>query len=86
MTEELAKIVYLVPDSDILRGPPSPPDDGDGDDGSRPVFCSDDALADELTKKLGEDWICLHPSAVWYRWTGQVWRQDHKKRVVEIAR
>lgn len=79
-------VKYLVIDRDQLGGPPgSPPADG-GDDDAPLVYCSDDFLGVELSKKLGDDWICLHPGATRFHWTGKVWRPDHKKRVVEVAR
>ena len=67
------------------------PKDGGGDSGA-PVgereraFCSDDMLADELSKRLGPDWRVITESGEWYRWTGQRWEIDRTKDVWNRSR
>ena len=65
---------------------------GGGGDSGAPVgereraFCSDDMLADALSKRLGPDWRVVTESGEWYRWTGQRWEVDRTKDVWNRSR
>jgi putative DNA primase/helicase len=70
---------------------------GDGDGDLRPVWCSDDALAEALSKGaktettkgpdgLGEDWRHVPQSGEWYHWTGQRWEAGGLHQVLAISR
>ncbi|MBV8121801.1 MAG: hypothetical protein JO081_17895 [Alphaproteobacteria bacterium] len=53
-------------------GPPGAPPGGSGPT-PEPPFGSEDMLSEELSKDLGDDWICAWPIRQWYRWDGARW-------------
>lgn len=53
-------------------GPPIGPPGGDGATPRAP-FGTELMLSHELSKELGDDWICAWPSKTWYRWDGRRW-------------
>jgi putative DNA primase/helicase len=59
---------------------------GEGEAAGEPVWCSDDMLAARLSAALGEDWRCAAESGDWYRWTGEVWEKDEKRKVYTRSR
>jgi putative DNA primase/helicase len=69
-------------------GPPMPPPPGgpEDEDGARPIFASDDGLAAELTKALGDEWRHVASSGAWHQWNGQVWQRDTTKLVMHLSR
>lgn len=60
--------LYVVGDDDVDGaldggGPADPPL-------VQPIEFSDDALASELSRALGEDWVYTPASDEWFRWDG----------------
>jgi D5 N terminal like len=79
-------ILEIVGGTDKSDG--SPPGGGEGghdDDGPRPIWCNEDALAAELVKDLGHDWHYAS-SGEWGRWDGKRWETEKLKRVWHRSR
>lgn len=47
---------------------------------------SDDALAAAFVARHGTDWRHVPASGTWYRWNGQVWKDDETALVRELVR
>ena len=69
--------------------------EGDGGDELRPVWCSDDALAEALSRGvegekgangLGSDWRYVPQTGEWFHWTGQRWERDGLHSVMNLSR
>jgi putative DNA primase/helicase len=76
------EVMNYEPDS-RRRRPGKKKKEGGGNSGE-PIFGSDDWLAAELSKRLGEDW--RHAGGNWYRWNGQRWEPEKTKLVWDISR
>jgi putative DNA primase/helicase len=62
--------------------PPGPP----ADEQKGPPFGSDHHVALVLSERLGEDWVCGHPSGTWYQWDGRRWDVSRGSGVNAVAR
>jgi hypothetical protein len=61
-----------------------PLNEGGGDEGPGPIWCRDDALAEEPVKALGRDWH-FASSGEWYRWNGKCWKVAKLRYVWHLA-
>ena len=79
------KGVYLVVDNSEEIATPKE-GGGDGGEPLRPVEYSDDALAAELSRDLGDDWKCISANEVWHHWTGARWEREETKLILYRSR
>lgn len=59
---------------------------GDGEDASERAWCSDDMLADELSKSQGENARCASETGDWYIWNGARWELDRRRAIYRRSR
>lgn len=51
-----------------------------------PVEMSEDALADHFAAEHGKDWRYVSRWGRWFKWGGDVWREDETEEVFHLAR
>lgn len=88
---EAVASVTAVPIGEVRRKrraeTPSAGDGGDGPEPDiRPAWCSDDAMADEVSNALGQDWKYETVSGTWRRYLGTHWDHEKSQLVYSIAR
>jgi putative DNA primase/helicase len=59
---------------------------GDGTDGERSVWATEDALALAFTRKFAEDWRYVCAWGRWLVWTGQRWQHEETLKAQHLIR
>lgn len=58
----------------------------DGEEAPLPAAFSEDAIAEEWARRYAEDWRYVAQWNAWFKWQGDIWRQDHSVEYFHLSR